>query len=140
MKNLVIRCTFIRGRGHNRYTKVLEQPRTMNTISNGKFAGYPDLSSIEIPKGITAIGLNAFARCSQLRKVTLHDGIEAIHAGAFEDCVSLEEIIIPRTVKNIGCEAFKGCTGLKVAKICSLDTHIHKAAFDEGVEIQYIAA
>jgi len=83
-----------------------------NTIPNGAFNGWRNLTSITIPAGITSIGNTAFWNCTGLTSITIPASVTSIGNQAFQGCTGLTSINIPNNVTSIGENAFQGCTGL----------------------------
>lgn len=135
-KGFTVKYTFIRKDGKK---NTIARVCYANFITSCLFPRKQELYALNIPKGISCIEDHAFADCPQLKKVTFHEGLLSIKVGAFQGCGELEEVIIPKTVNKIGPYAFERCPKLKVVKVYSQYIDIASTAFDEGVEIQYVA-
>ncbi len=108
------------------------------SIGEDCFAGFENVSQVDLPSSLEQMGTNAFGGCSKLEKIDLEDtGLKIIGSASFSACESLEEIILPETAKRIGEGAFQSCTSLQMIDFAdsSIDT-IEQDAFCECTNLE----
>ena len=105
-------------------------PNDITSIPQYTFAGYKQLSSVEIGAHVQNIGQYAFQNCSALASVTIDDAVSdlIIGKGVFNNNSGLTNITIPAGVKSIGEMAFDGA-GLQSITIADGVESIGKQAF-----------
>jgi hypothetical protein len=104
-------------------------PDTINTIGNGAFENFSNLTSIIIPDSVTSMGYRVFWGCGNLTNITIPESVTRIMGGTFHGCSSLANIIIPDDTTSIGNSAFAYCTSLTNISIPDTVTSIETQAF-----------
>lgn len=135
----------------------------IRSIGDYAFAGFTQLSYVEIPASVSRIGSNAFAGCtdlyamsfsstysstieqaafsgcSDLQYLNLGGNLSQIHQNAFYGCSSIISVDFPDALTFIGDQAFEGCTGLKTIHIPGSVVALGQRAFAECSGLEYIA-
>lgn len=134
-------------------------PNSVTSIGQGAFAGYENLTTINIPESVKTIGDYAFSRCyyltsikiphsvisigegafykSGLTSIELPNSITAIKEATFVGC-SFTTFTIPNSVNVIGSDAFERCRYLKTVNIPNSVTSIGEQAFDRCTQLTSI--
>lgn len=107
--------------------KELWIPESVKSIFSGLFAGYEELSDVNL-EGVDSIGTNAFGNCAKLRNVSLPEGLTSIPDSCFMNCVSLTQITFPESLDVIGNMSFKDA-GLNSVTIPGEVSLVDYAAF-----------
>lgn len=84
----------------------------VTSIGKSAFAGYSNLSSVEVQGDITDIGEYAFSGCQELTSVTFAGDAGNIGDNAFSGCSELTNVTFADNVGNIGGYAFAYCDKL----------------------------
>lgn len=77
------------------------------------FAGFSELTHVELPDTVETLWATLFADCTKLKISKLPASLKKIQGYVFRNCESIEEIEIPAQVESIVNGAFFGCSGLK---------------------------
>lgn len=83
-----------------------------NSIVQGMFAGFKELTSLTLPNSVTTIENAAFTGCSGLKILNIGSNVTFIGNDAFSGCSRLTSLMLPNKLKSIGSGAFWGCSGL----------------------------
>lgn len=86
--------------------------RGATEIAFTAFAGWINITSVELPDTVTRINTNAFHSCTGLTRVVIPASVAIIGQGAFFGCTGLTSVVIPTSVTNISYNAFQNCTNL----------------------------
>ena len=123
--------------------KAVILPNGLESIGEGLFMGYNNLTYVALPGSLKKIGKNAFKGCVSLTNVNLPESVKEVGDYAF-DGVKAEvfnsfiyakcsenatEAHIPNTVKEITAGAFMGCAGLTSVSIPMSVEKINTDAF-----------
>lgn len=101
----------------------------VTSIGKSAFAGYSNLSSVEVQGDITDIGEYAFSGCQELINVTFAGDAGNIGGYAFAYCDKLTNMVFTNKVGNIGESAFFDCDKLSSVKFESDVGNIGESAF-----------
>ena len=122
------------GIGDETVARVLEQ---MDTIPEGTFYGYKNITSVNIPGKFSTVAKNLFTDCTNLLSVKLNNGTTSIGESAFEDCTLLQNVSLNQGLRSIESYAFMYC---KISNITIPDTvdYIGKAIFEHCKELENV--
>ena len=85
----------------------------LDSIADGAFENFTNLSTVELSDSVTSIGDNAFAGCTNLEEIVFSRNLTNIGENAFQRCAKLTSLRFPEGPTTIGAGAFSGCTRLK---------------------------
>lgn len=77
---------------NNELLKVLEVPKSIQTIADYAFYGCASLEKVVISDTVTTIGKDAFGGCSNITEVVIANSVTSIGDYAFASCSALEKI------------------------------------------------
>lgn len=97
--------------GTNKVTKVTFGDG-VKTIPNSLFLNQDQLKILELPKSLETISDYAFRGCIALEELILPPNTSYIGYNAFTDCESLKALSFPASVKMIRASTFTGCHSL----------------------------
>ena len=101
----------------------------VTSIGKSAFAGYSNLSSVEVQGDITDIGEYAFSGCQELTNVTFVDNVGDIGDNAFAGCSELTNVTFAGDAGNIGGYAFAYCDKLTNMVFTNKVGNIGESAF-----------
>lgn len=109
-----------------------------NTAEVANYAGYKNMTEINIPASITVEGIayrttsledNCFKGCTSLASVTIPSSVTSLGGYCFYGCTSLTSVIIPNSVTRLASSCFAGCTSLKSISIPNSVTELGDGCF-----------
>lgn len=83
----------------------------MENVTEMAFAGFENLTEVNIPKSVTNIGMAAFMLTS-LVNIVLPEGLSYLAEGLFSECTKMESVYIPDSVQLIESWVFYHCYAL----------------------------
>ena len=92
--------------------RVVELPKSLETIGRCCFNYCESLVQVNIPSGVIELGERAFCHCYCLESISLPQGIQHLPRQVFHRCNALASIKLPLSIKAIGDGAFDGCSSL----------------------------
>ena len=84
----------------------------VTVLSDGLFAGHPEITSVRIPDTVTDLGEFLFDGCENLRQIKLPSQLKILWGQTFARS-GFEEIVLPDLLETIPPYAFKDCKNLK---------------------------
>lgn len=104
----------------------IELPATVDSVSNGAYAGCLNLTTITLPS--LKMGQYVFASCPNLTTVNIGE-VTSIPVGTFRDCKALTTVNGAENLVTIGSNAFEGDISLAKFNFGKNLTHIGESAF-----------
>ncbi len=83
------------------------------SIGAYQFAGFGQLTSVEIKEGVTSIGENAFYKCNNMRFLVIPDSVTSIGANMLYGCTSIRELTIGNGVDSLPAALLQNCEAIE---------------------------